>query len=125
VESGPSKQKLSDVESYWTKERMERTTPMAKSRDASTRSPSPASSGKSTPGSTAPRSAPATKSTKGTRTASDGDVVTSPSTGDAASYWTEEQMDDAGPMDMTRPGPGPSGAPDTPPPGSTAPGPAP
>ena len=36
AESGPSGQKLSDVESYWTKERMEGATPMAKPWDAST-----------------------------------------------------------------------------------------
>lgn len=116
-------QRVEEVESYWTEERMADAQPMEKTRQGGSSSSSPAPTGVTVPGSTpsrkaAPR-ASSTKRTKSSQAAAD-TVVTSPAVS-TPNYWTDEAMADAQPMDNTRPGgAGSQGDPDSG--GTTVPG---
>jgi len=121
VSTGRS-QNAKEVEQYWTKERMEDAQPMEKTRPGGSPSSSPAPSRGTVPGSAPTKSASAKKLGK-TRSQSAGDtgVATSSATTSDPNYWTDDAMDDAQPMDKTRPGgTGSQGDPD--PGGSTVPG---
>ena len=123
VTSSDNPQSVDEVESYWTKERMDDAQPMQKTRQGGSPSSSPAPSG-----STAPGSAPTKKVTSrearhesheavpvGRR-----DVTARPTTSDP-NYWTDDAMNDAQPLDNTRPG-GTGSQDDPDPGGSSAPG---
>jgi hypothetical protein len=114
-------QSAKEVESYWTKERMDDAQPMEKTRQGGSPSSSPAPSGTTAPGSAPTKeSAPQKSRTKNSQSAGDG-VVTGPAGTQNPGYWTDETMDGAQPMEQTRPGgSGSRGSSD--PGGSTAPG---
>ena len=97
-------QSAKEVESYWTKERMEEAQPMGKTRQGGTPSSSPAPTGTTAPGS-APteKSTPQKSRTKKSQSAGNG-VVTGPAATPNPGYWTDEAMDGAQPMEKTRPG---------------------
>lgn len=118
--SPPGHQSVKDVESYWTKERMEDAQPMGQTRQGGTPSSSPAPSGTTAPGSApAPGTAPPKSRTK--KSQADGVVTGASAATPNPGYWTDERMDGAQPMEKTRPGgSGSQGSPGTG--GSTAPG---
>jgi hypothetical protein len=121
VSSGQG-QSTQEVESYWTKERMEDAQPMENTRQGGSPSSSPAPSANTTPGSV-PTSKPKPRRTsaKKPRSASDTGVSTSPAVTPNPGYWTDEALDGAQPMDKTRPGG--SGSQESPDPGGgTVPG---
>lgn len=116
VSSGRS-QSSQEVEQYWTKERMEDAQPMEKTRQRPSHQGSPAPSTTSSvataPGRAPTKIAPTRKpSAKRAQSADDTSVVSSPAVSNP-NYWTDEAMDDAQPMDKTRPGgSGPQSDPD-------------
>jgi hypothetical protein len=105
VTSRPGGQSAKEVESYWTKERMEDAQPMGKTRQGGTPSSSPAPSGTTLPGS-APTQTPAPQKSRTAKSqaAGDGVVASHPAVTPAPGYWTGEAMDGAQPMEKTRPG---------------------
>jgi hypothetical protein len=115
-------QSAKEVESYWTKERMEDAQPMEKTRQGGTRSSSPAPSGTTVPGSPPTKQPAAQKSsTTKSQSALDTGVSVSPAATPNPGYWTDDAMADAQPMEQTRPGgSGSQGSPD--PGGTTVPG---
>lgn len=117
-------QSTNEVESYWTKERMEDAQPMEKTRQGGSpsSSPAPAPSGTTVPG-TVPtkKSTPQKSRTKKSQSPRDTGVSTRPAATPNPGYWTDEAMDGAQPMEQTRPGgSGSQGSPDSG--GSTVPG---
>ena len=123
VTNSENSQSVDEVESYWTKERMEDAQPMQKTRPGASPSSSPAPSGSTAPGSAPTKKAtsrkPATKATKQSQSA--GATVTAGPTTSDPNYWTDDAMNDAQPMDNTRPGG--TGSQDDPDPGGrSAPG---
>jgi len=121
VSSGQS-QSTKEVESYWTKERMEDAQPMDKTRQGGSSSSSPAPSGSTAPGSVpTERSTPQESRTQKSQSPGDTGVSTSPAATPSPGDWTDEAMDGARPMEQTRPGG--SGSQDSPElGGGTAPG---
>lgn len=115
-------QSAKEVESYWTKERMDDAQPMDKTRQGGSPSSSPAPSGNTAPGSAPTKKPTAQKSsTKRSQSAGETGVATSSAGTPTPGYWTDEAMAGAQPMDNTRPGgSGSQGSPD--PGGSTVPG---
>ena len=121
VTSSERSQSAKDVESYWTKERMDDAQPMEKTRPGGSPSSSPAPSGSTAPGSTPTKSPNSqTSRTKSPKSTADTGVVTSPAATPNPGYWDDEAMSGAQPLDKTRPGG--SGSASSEPSGPTAPG---
>ena len=117
---GSQQQNVDDVARYWTKERMRDAQPAVKNVPGGKPATPSAPPLAGVPSKTPARSAPA-KSAKPTKrktaAKADAPVTSSPDTsGNAADYWTQDQMDDAQPLGPTVDGGGEgSGGPPGPP----------
>ena len=96
-----------DVAGYWTPDRMKSARPMEKGVAGGSPTGTPAPSPKGTAAGTATtsdRTATHSKRKASTRAASDSVTRSPDTTGNAAEYWTQDEMDSAQPMEKTVPG---------------------
>jgi hypothetical protein len=101
-------QTANDVASYWTRERIREAQPIQKTVPEGSQSSSPAPSGKVVRDTTSPENTSAAKPSKRKTSSSQagpaGNPTGSDSSENAADYWTQDQMDDAQPIEKTVPG---------------------
>jgi hypothetical protein len=111
VVSSGQRQTSEEVEQYWTEERMDGAQPMGKTRQGGSPATSPAPTGNAVPGSPPARRVPSKQksTTKRPQASTDPRVAHGPSAGDPT-YWTDERLADATPMDKSRPGGGSQGS---------------